>query len=100
MPESGTVQHRLAGVAQMQPRAWFFIRPDGTRHGPSFTATQARIEAARWAARRPALEAETALTLWRSLGKMGWCVKDTGTKDIRRPPPRLGGAGHRQEPRR
>ncbi len=76
----------------MQSRAWFFLRPDGTRHGPSFTATQARIEAARWATRRPKLETETALTIWRSLGRMGWCVMDTGTKDIRKPGAPSGGA--------
>ncbi len=85
----------------MQPRAWFFVQPDDTRHGPSFTATQARIELARWAARRPKLESETALTLLRSIGKLGWRVTHTGTKDIRpiaqgvpdRPDRRRDGAG-------
>ena len=69
----------------MQPQAWFFVWPYGTRHGPSFTATQARIVAALWPTRRQKLETETALTLWRSLGRMGLCVMDTGTKDIRKP---------------
>ena len=70
----------------MQPRAWYFHEADGTRHGPSFTEWQAKVEAGRYAVRRPKLEPETALILFRSLVKLGWRVDHTGTKFI--PPPR------------
>lgn len=69
----------------MQPRAWYFIRPDGKRHGPSFTEWQAKVEAGRTAAKRPKLEAVTAAILFRSLAKAGWKVDHTGTKDIPAP---------------
>ncbi|GHE05555.1 hypothetical protein GCM10008024_36870 [Allgaiera indica] len=69
----------------MQPRAWYFYRPDGRRHGPSFTEWQAKVEAGRFAARRPKLEAETAFILYRSLSKAGWRVDHTGTRFIPAP---------------
>jgi hypothetical protein len=69
----------------MQPRAWYFIPPDGKRHGPAFTEWQARVAAGRFAARRPKLESETAFILFRSLAKAGWRVDHTGTKDIPAP---------------
>ena len=64
----------------MQTRAWYFIEPNGTRHGPSYTETQAKIEAGRYAAKRSALPDETALTLFRSLAKAGWKVRHTGMR--------------------
>ena len=67
----------------MQPRAWYFTTPQGVDHGPSFTEGQAKVEAARHAAKRPKLEAATAAILWRSLAKLGWTVQHTGTKQIR-----------------
>lgn len=66
----------------LQPRAWFIIRPNGKRYGPSFSAWQAQVEAGRLAAKRPQLEAETAAVLYRSLARIGWRIADTGTKDI------------------
>ncbi len=69
----------------MQPQAWFFIRPNGIRHGPSFTERQAQVEAARFAAQRPSLDPETALTLYRSLKTVGWRVVSSRTKAIAKP---------------
>ena len=69
----------------MQPRAWYFIRPDGKRHGPSFTEWQAQVSAGRHAVKRPKLEAETAAVIFRSLAKQGWKVAHTGTKLIPAP---------------
>ncbi len=70
----------------MQPRAWYFIPPDGKRHGPSFTEWQAMISAGRHAAKRPKLEVETAAIIFRTLSKAGWRVEHTGTKAIPAPP--------------
>lgn len=64
----------------MQTRAWYFIEPNGTRHGPSYTEIQAKIEASRYAAKRSALPDETAMTLFRSLAKAGWKVRHTGMR--------------------
>lgn len=61
----------------MQTKAWYFIEPNGTRHGPCFTEVQAQIEAGRFAAGRPDLEENTALTVFRSLAKARWRVRDT-----------------------
>jgi hypothetical protein len=66
----------------MQPRAWYIHPPSGQPHGPCYTQSQAQIEAARIATKRPKLEDETALILWRSLSSMGWSIKHTGTKLI------------------
>jgi len=76
------VSAERGGGREMQPRAWYFFRPDGTRHGPSFTEWQAKVEAGRFAVRRPKLESETAFILFRSLAKAGWRVDHTGTKLI------------------
>ena len=69
----------------MQPRAGYFIRPDGKRHGPSFTEWQAQVSAGRHATKRPKLEAETAAVIFRSLAKQGWKIAHTGTKLIPAP---------------
>lgn len=69
----------------MQPQAWYFRTSQGLCHGPSYTEWQAKVEAGRFAAKRPKLEPETAFILWRSLAKIGWTVANTGTKLI--PPP-------------
>ena len=74
----------------MQPRAWYFRTPRGEAHGPSYTEWQAQVEAGRTAASRPKLEPETAVILWRSLAKLGWTVRSTGTKLI--PPPAASGS--------
>lgn len=69
-----------SGGTVMQSQAWYFITPTGTRHGPSLTRWHAEVEAARFAARRPDLDRETAATLWQSLAKAGWKVRHTGMK--------------------
>lgn len=68
----------------MQTRAWYFYEPNGKRHGPSYTEIQAKIEAGRFAAKRPDLPEDTAQTVFRSLAKAGWRVAHTGTKMIKK----------------
>lgn len=69
----------------MQPRAWYFRPPKGQPHGPSYTQVKAQMEAARYAAKRPDLDAETALILWRSLARAGWTVDHTRMKETPAP---------------
>lgn len=69
----------------MQPRAWYIHPPTGKPYGPCYTQGQAMMEAARIATRKPKLEGETALILWRSLQRAGWAVLHTGTKMITPP---------------
>ena len=66
----------------MQPQAWYIHPPTGQPFGPCYTQSQAQIEAVRIVTKRLKLEDETALVLWRSLSRIGWSIKHTGTKLI------------------
>lgn len=64
----------------MQTRAWYFHRPNGTWHGPSYTERQAKMEAARFATRRADLDESRAFTIFRSLKAAGWRVRHSGMR--------------------
>lgn len=76
----------------MQTRAWYFFKPNGTRHGPSYTEQQAKMEAASFAARRADLDEPRALVIFRSLEAAGWSVRHSGMRmdtppEARKPEP-------------
>lgn len=64
----------------MQARAWYFFEPNGTRHGPSYTEQQAKMEAARFAACRADLDEARALFIFRSLETAGWRVRHSSMR--------------------